>query len=353
MERSPFVSIIVPVYNVEDRLERCIASLSNQTYQNLQIILVDDGSTDHSGQICDHWAARDKRITVLHKTNGGVSSARNMGLDAATGDYVTFVDSDDHIDPEMYAQMTHAALVHGADQSCCCLYSDHSTGRKAESHAFGNQVLHDDQIYAELIMAMVTPEQAGKKAHLLQSPCNKLYRREIMEQNHIRFDTELPYAEDWLFNLNYYRFARCVCFIPDCLYYYDRTTEGSLSKKVRWDGFSHSYRLRSREREWFPELHTDASFQALILKIQSHYLNQYARLCGYAGFGKYAAHLYDNKDLREIYVTADAVPAKYRLPHFCFRNGSGRSRKWLFCCWAAGHVMVSALKYYIKKIIGT
>ena len=89
------VSIIVPVYNVESYLEECVESIINQSYENLDIILIDDGSTDNCGQICDKYAALDKRVTVIHKTNGGLSSARNRGIEAAKGDYFCFVDSDD------------------------------------------------------------------------------------------------------------------------------------------------------------------------------------------------------------------------------------------------------------------
>lgn len=99
------ISIIVPVYNVEKYLDRCMESIVNQTYQNLEILLIDDGSTDNSGQKCDEWAKKDSRIKVIHKENGGVSSARNIGLEEATGKYIGFVDSDDYIDENMYEIM--------------------------------------------------------------------------------------------------------------------------------------------------------------------------------------------------------------------------------------------------------
>lgn len=349
---EPLVSIVVPVYNVEDRLDRCVCSLVNQTYEKLQIILVDDGSKDRSGAICDEWASKDSRVNVIHQVNAGVSCARNAGLDAAKGRFVAFVDSDDYVDPQMYGTMIREAMEHQADQVCCCLCNVYPSGEQQEKHAFGHQTILDAQVYSELILSMVTPEQTGKKARLLQSPCNKLYRLEIIRQNHIRFDTELPYAEDWLFNLNYYRFARCVSFIPDSFYYYDRTTEGSLSKKFRWDGFEHSFRLRSQEREWFPELHTDESFRDLILRVQSHYLNQYVWTFGYNGFGKYARRQFQSESLRGIYMNTKTVPAKYRLSHCCFRSHDRRSAELLYCCWAAAHVSFTALKYYVKKLIG-
>ena len=96
------ISVIVPVYKVEKFLDRCINSIIQQTFTNLEIILVDDGSPDRSGEICDEWKMKDKRIRVIHKENGGLSDARNKGLDVATGDYVAFIDSDDWIDPDMF-----------------------------------------------------------------------------------------------------------------------------------------------------------------------------------------------------------------------------------------------------------
>ena len=99
------ISVIVPIYKVEEFLDECIQSIVDQTYQNLQIILVDDGSPDHCGEMCEDWAKKDKRIEVIHKKNGGLSDARNAGLAVATGDFVAFVDSDDWIEPQMYETM--------------------------------------------------------------------------------------------------------------------------------------------------------------------------------------------------------------------------------------------------------
>lgn len=111
------VSVIVPVYNVESYLEKCILSLVSQTYKNLEIILVDDGSTDKSSEICDEWALQDSRIRVIHKKNGGLSDARNAGLDVATGEYIAFVDSDDYIENNMISVLYEALIKHQADMA--------------------------------------------------------------------------------------------------------------------------------------------------------------------------------------------------------------------------------------------
>lgn len=119
---NSLISVIVPVYNVEDYLARCVDSILAQSYENLEIILVDDGSTDRSGELCDELGKKDSRIRVIHKINGGLSSARNAGIDAATGEWLAFVDSDDWIEPETYAWMSELAEKYGVPMVCAGRY---------------------------------------------------------------------------------------------------------------------------------------------------------------------------------------------------------------------------------------
>lgn len=123
------ISVVVPVYKVEKHLDRCVESIVAQTHTHLEIILVDDGSPDSCGRMCDEWAARDDRIRVIHKPNGGLSDARNAGVAAATGQWIGFVDSDDYIAPDMYERLLELAQTPGADMSICGVadvYSDHT-----------------------------------------------------------------------------------------------------------------------------------------------------------------------------------------------------------------------------------
>lgn len=117
----PLISIIIPVYNVEKYLDACLESVCKQTYKNIEIILVDDGSTDLSGKMCDNWAANDKRIKVIHKTNGGLSDARNAGIEAATGEYIEAIDSDDIVSPEITEHLWRIAEESGSDVAICDL----------------------------------------------------------------------------------------------------------------------------------------------------------------------------------------------------------------------------------------
>lgn len=129
MEQKPLISVIVPIYRVERYLSKCVESILNQTYRHLEIILVDDGSPDGSGAICDEFAEKDSRIRVIHKENGGLSDARNAGIQVAGGEYLAFVDGDDWIEPDMYEAMLGLTEKYGAKLVCAGRYDENdSTG---------------------------------------------------------------------------------------------------------------------------------------------------------------------------------------------------------------------------------
>ena len=127
----PKISVIVPVYKAEKFLSACIESILNQTYHDFEVILVDDGSPDSSGQICEEYAKKDSRIKVIHQKNAGVAASRNVGLDIAVGEYITFVDSDDYIQFQMYEKMLKCALDNDCDFVMCDCMKVYSDGRKA------------------------------------------------------------------------------------------------------------------------------------------------------------------------------------------------------------------------------
>lgn len=127
----PLISIIVPVYNVKDYVEKCLDSICGQTYKNLEIVVVDDGSTDGSGEICDTYAQKDPRVKVIHRENRGVSAVRNEGLDIALGEYIGFVDGDDWIDSDMYEFLYELLIVNEADISVCSHYIENRAREKS------------------------------------------------------------------------------------------------------------------------------------------------------------------------------------------------------------------------------
>ena len=173
MERTPLISVIVPVYNVAAYLSRCVDSILAQTYENLEILLVDDGSTDDSGSICDEYGRKDPRIRVIHKENGGLSSARNAGLDTASGDYVGFVDSDDWIEPEMYAQMLALMQNSGARLVCA--------GRSDVDGGTGGKTVGLCPKRQELVSGEELAGRIFLWDHCDSSACDKLYRWELFD----------------------------------------------------------------------------------------------------------------------------------------------------------------------------
>ena len=171
------ISIIVPVYNTEDYLETCIKSLICQTHRNLQIILIDDGSSDHSSNICENFAAIDGRITVIHQKNAGQSAARNVGISCATGAYLGFIDSDDFIEADMYKSMLQAALHYDADIVSCGMFKTDETGSTP-------QVAHNLPCCMQYSPAMAAQEVLTF-GQLDVSCCDKLFKRDLFQS--IRF----------------------------------------------------------------------------------------------------------------------------------------------------------------------
>lgn len=159
------LSVIIPIYNVEPYLDRCMESIVNQTYKNLEIIMVDDGSPDNCPALCNQWQRKDDRIKVIHKKNGGLSDARNMGLSIATGEYIAFVDSDDFVDLDMYRAMIGALEKTGADISTCGRYS-YRNGEVSERQTSSKEViLSSMQAINELLRGGLIEEAAWDKVY--------------------------------------------------------------------------------------------------------------------------------------------------------------------------------------------
>lgn len=245
MERKPLISVVVPVYRVEEYLPQCIESVLAQTYQNLEIILVDDGSPDGSGAICDAYAARDSRIRVLHKENGGVSSARNAGLAAVTGELIAFVDGDDFVAPDIYERM-YGCME--ADERLDVVYT------ACTRYPFQGQLLHMDFFPTGTVL---TGREMAEKILIDQVTSHMwlgLYKRFCWEG--IVFPEGRTY-EDVAMTYRAFRNVNCVYFLKEPLYYY-RVNDTSITQTVKpqkvYDIFA-AYRDRyDGSREAFPAL---------------------------------------------------------------------------------------------------
>lgn len=199
------VSVIVPVYNTRNYLRKCIDSILGQTHRNLELILVDDGSTDGSGDICDAYAARDSRVRVIHQANTGQGIARNAALDVASGDYLAFVDSDDSILPDMYSTMLEAVKGESADMAVCGVINDHVFARKECPGMVQQQVYTKEELFISFL----------QEPYVREILCNKLYRAELFRS--IRF-SGLRAREDA--EQIYRVFGRCekTVYVPRSLY---------------------------------------------------------------------------------------------------------------------------------------
>lgn len=241
------VSVIVPIYNTEKYLENCINSILNQSYKNLEIILVDDGSTDNSGKIADEFAKKDQRIKVIHQKNAGQSAARNVGIRQANGDYISFVDSDDEINMDYVKELL-------------AVYNNHTILSVCGMHYKRLKQQSANDVYINYLRGKKSRESF--KAYVLYlfaidgrmySSVNKLYRTKIVKS--LRFDESLNFAEDTKFVLDYLALVTenipggVIKFVLEPLYIYNSGTETSTMKTVAtdWANWQNSYK---NFKEW-------------------------------------------------------------------------------------------------------
>lgn len=240
----PTISVIVPIYNTAAYLSRCIESLVNQTYSDLQIILIDDGSTDSSGKIADEWQTKDPRIEVYHQLNQGQSAARNVGLQHARGEYIAFVDSDDYIDSNYFSTMLQAA-----DDTTDCVQTGY---RRVKQNG-------------EMI-------KTYRPKHFYQytSPCMRLYRRAFMDQHQLRFPEGMIY-EDVVFSIDLWLAHPMYKMIPYCGYNYTLNTTSTTSRK-RPEAENELYRQLKQRWQTATSIGDRLLIIYTILRLKIHFL---------------------------------------------------------------------------------
>lgn len=216
------ISVIVPVYKVKKYLPRCIESILEQTYANFELILVDDGSPDCSGQICDAYAQKDDRIRVIHKKNGGVSSARNAGIDVAKGEYISFIDSDDWVSNDYLEKLILPVQEHDAQLVVGGIDTrqlDIREERLKNITLDFRKITKDEFCWFFIYSPAVS-----------RSPWSKLYQNQIIQANKIRFNIKQGWGEDTIF---FYQYCSCISqihFVKGVFYHYNRLVEGSATK---------------------------------------------------------------------------------------------------------------------------
>lgn len=245
LNNMPKVSIIVPVYNVESYIDRCMQSLLNQTLKDIEIILVDDGSPDNCPKICDEYVKKDFRVKVIHKKNEGLGYARNSGLSIATGDFVAFVDSDDYVSKDMYEKLYNYADVNNLDTVYCCYSKVKSDNTIINRHLVNeNMILFTSQNKTPILEGMLC-NMPGKNRDFKYGTqvWIALYSNKIIKSQNIKFCSERDFiSEDIIFHIDYLPHTNRIGYIKDCLYYYCYNP-ASLTKKYKPGRFDEDLKL--------------------------------------------------------------------------------------------------------------
>ena len=335
------VSIIVPVYNVEKYLPKCIESILEQTYSNFQLILVDDGSLDNCGAICDEYAARDSRIVVIHKKNGGVSSARNYGLSYVTGKYITFCDSDDQYAPEWIEKLVSAIEQDHADVAVgnyIQVFEDGTVDGKSD-HATGSIVLVTCENIIQYCIDNVFDYAHGWEIW------SRLFRAEPIVNNKIRFcETCHNYAEDLCFVLEYMMYAKKVISIDFAGYLYTQRQNSMMRLSVNSikldcvNEVSTQYETRFVQvfdkifvKKYLPIMHyaiMDTEYQKMVYGLHNFKLKeQFKKIVNFSQWrkktirifrcGKELEYLYNKYIMRTIFVFSYCY-LFYDMPLFIF-----------------------------------
>lgn len=262
---SGTISVIIPVYKVEPYLARCMDSVLGQTYENLEVILVDDGSPDNCPALCDAYAERDARVKVIHQANSGVSAARNAGLDAATGDYIGFVDSDDAIHSRMYEILHRACTQENAEIALCPFAEFAEKERPRETH--------EESRESEIL----TPRQAiarlyGPQSGLYTVLWNKLYRRTVFQT--IRFPVG-KVNEDLYMACQVFDASNRIACTDNVLYYYFKGDDTSITRMPQYPGNTDIFDALEACRDYCNR----KGYDELLQLLPSMYLQQYLDRC--------------------------------------------------------------------------
>lgn len=299
---NPDISVIVPVFNTEKYLKKCIESILNQEVKNIELILVNDGSSDNSGLICDDYSKKDSRIRVIHKENEGVSIARNIGIKNATGKYISFIDSDDWIDKEMYKEILNIFYTYNVDFVKCSakrVYKDNVI--KGPTHMDGGYY-SKDKIESYIYPRIVISDNLATNAVVSASTC--VYNRKFIDDNNIFFDEEMKHFEDLMFNVNIILKSSSFYYMIDNYFYNYTFNEESTSQKFnpqKWKYFRQSHKIMREKLIGNKEY--DFSNQLDLFLINLAYISaEDARILdGYVNRYNYVKSIMNNKELIEAY----------------------------------------------------
>lgn len=243
---NDLISLIVPVYNVEKYLDKCLETITSQTYSNIEIILIDDGSTDLSGEKCDKWGQKDNRVRVIHKKNGGLSSARNAGIDIAKGKYISFIDSDDYIDTNMIETLLNIINNYKAEIAICNRY-----------YVFENEkkyIRYDDKITDLVMNSENAIFELNNFKYFDMSAWAKIYDKRLFED--IRFPVDKLSEDYYIMYLLLDKATNIVYHSKPLYYYVQRVGSISKNKKINFDFIEAAYQQMKYVEQKYPKLET-------------------------------------------------------------------------------------------------
>lgn len=246
--QSDLISIIIPVYNAESSIKKCISSIQNSTYTNWEVILVDDGSTDNTLEVCTQLKENDNRIQVVSKENSGAGLSREYGMKYVKGKYLGFVDADDSIEPEMYSKLYNRIIKDGLDVCFCGNYEVLPNGNKKENNIrFENEIYTKDSIRKSVIRNTVWFTYDGSNENPMFSIWRGLYSVDLIRKNNIHFLNEREIgSEDGIFNFQVLCNVEKLGFVHECLYNYGINEESLTHNSARWDSKRHI-----RSNNWY------------------------------------------------------------------------------------------------------
>ncbi|MBO5929442.1 MAG: glycosyltransferase family 2 protein [Clostridia bacterium] len=295
------VTVIIPVYKTEEYLADCANSVLNQTYSNIELILVDDGSPDRSPQICDEIAAKDSRVKVIHKPNGGAHTARNRGVEEARGDYVMFLDSDDWLDEQTIEILVKKVTEEQLDIVRFNYVREFNNGSRIKANTFLKSTTYDadacKEVYRQSLGLIGEELSHPESQNFLASACFNIYKRDLIVDNHIQFEPikELGSFVDGLFNVQCYYHMKSFAYLDCGLYHYRKTNAGSATSNYRENFLRKRNLLLSKLQkiaETFMVEHIEEAMNSRIaIGTMELFLNVMRHKCGF--FGKY-------KEFKEI-----------------------------------------------------
>lgn len=264
----PLISVIIPIYNSEKYLQKCIASITAQTYNNLDIILVNDGSKDNSLELCKAAHKNDTRISIIDIPNGGVSNARNLGVNKAKGQYIQFIDSDDFVDANYIETLYKNITSANAGMAVCAITSFDISGKKLDHWEVKSNNLDFKAVNTALFLELI-------QSFLLFGPVNKLYIKSVITNHNIKFDTSLSYGEDLLFNLEYFKHIDSITVTDSIAYKYIHDNANSLSKKAYNDKMEIATRIHFALLDFFKQLEqtNTKAYTVLYNRLFDYYYN--------------------------------------------------------------------------------